>query len=691
MTTMLKASFSVGWSQADITPQQPVFLAGQFYARISEGVKTPIVATVMAMQSEPTETRPGSSAILISCDLVSVPASLIERVREALRQSLPDFDSRALIINATHTHAAPYAHDKPRYEEQGQTNDFPYTFDLPAMKPRQFLDFAVPRIVQAAEQAWRSRAPAGISHALGHAVVGHNRIVSFNDGKSRMYASCNSPDFSNMEGYEDHSLRLLGSFDEQGQLTGLIVNLACPTQSDEHSWQISADYWHNIRSEIMRRHGVLALAQVSAAGDQSPHNRFLPNARMEAEMLARSGLSVQEEIARRVVSEVDRLLPLMRLKIDRAPKFEHRSELLMLPRRMIPEADALAARQQSEELRPEYEGLLAEFAANADLRHDKTWYTKATRMRSVYNRAMTVQRRFELQKSRPSFPVELHVLRLGDAAMAFNPFELYLDYGMQIQAWSLALQTFVVQLAGEGSYLPTARSIAGGAYGAVPASTNTGVEGAKRIVDWSVNSINELCAADRRRFNVPRLQKEPQPGLGLQEDCGLLEIQLDNPRANSSAAIKAVLRLGCWQDRLYMSVLVEDSLHFNQNHSGKGLWNGDALQFKLLSVDKEPLLHLILAGIESGFASELLEGDPEALAAARLSMTRNEEDSLSFYEAVLPLKQLKLEGPEAVFRMNMVVFNDNTGQGQDNKWLSLDEGLAGGYHPDLFSFFTLQK
>ncbi len=41
--------------------------------------------------------------------------------------------------------------------------------------------------------------------------------------------------------------------------------------------------------------------------------------------------------------------------------------------------------------------------------------------------------------------------------------------------------------------------------------------------------------------------------------------------------------------------------------------------------------------------------------------------------------------------MNMVVFNDNTGQGQDNKWLSLDEGLAGGYHPDLFSFFTLQK
>ena len=30
-------------------------------------------------------------------------------------------------------------------------------------------------------------------------------------------------------------------------------------------------------------------------------------------------------------------------------------------------------------------------------------------------------------------PVEVHVLRLGDVAMATNPFELFLDYGIQIK------------------------------------------------------------------------------------------------------------------------------------------------------------------------------------------------------------------------------------------------------------------
>ncbi|MDD3696072.1 MAG: hypothetical protein PHG44_08915 [Lentisphaeria bacterium] len=496
MSTLSDTSFLLGWSEVDISPKEPVFLAGQFYARVSEGIKTPVVATVLALQSVSEAGQSVSSAILISCDLVSIPESLIDRVKEALGKSLADFDSQGLIINATHTHAAPYAHDKAKFDKDGEVDDFPYTFDLPAMKPRHYLDFIVPLIVQAAEQAWHGRQRSAVSHALGYAVLGHNRIVSYSDGKSRMYGSCREPGFSHVEGYEDHSLRLLASFDQEERLTGLVINLACPTQSDGHSWQVSADYWHNIRSEIMRRYGVYALAQVSAAGDQSPHSHHLPNARMEEEMLARSGLSVQEELARRVLSELERLLPLMRKKIDHNPRFERCSELIMLPRRLIPEADVREAKLQSEQMREEYQGLLEEFAANDKLRFDKDWYSRATRMRAMYMRAISVQKRFELQKNQPNFPVELHALRIGEIAMAFNPFEFYLDYGMQIQAWSRAMQTFIVQLAGPGSYLPTSRSIAGGAYGAVPASTLSGVEGAKFIVDWSVKHINEFWPAE---------------------------------------------------------------------------------------------------------------------------------------------------------------------------------------------------
>jgi hypothetical protein len=76
--------------------------------------------------------------------------------------------------------------------------------------------------------------------------------------------------------------------------------------------------------------------------------------------------------------------------------------------------------------------------------------------------------------------------------MCTNRFEYYLDFGMRIKARSKALQTFVVQLAGEGTYLPTTRSMKGGSYGAYIASTPIGPEGGQLIVEECVKNINEM-------------------------------------------------------------------------------------------------------------------------------------------------------------------------------------------------------
>jgi hypothetical protein len=84
------------------------------------------------------------------------------------------------------------------------------------------------------------------------------------------------------------------------------------------------------------------------------------------------------------------------------------------------------------------------------------------------------------------------VIRIGDMAIATNPFELYLDFGMRIKARSKAAQTFVVQLAGSGSYVPTERSVAGGAYGAIPESTEVGPEGGRELVEQTLELLNSL-------------------------------------------------------------------------------------------------------------------------------------------------------------------------------------------------------
>ncbi len=85
------------------------------------------------------------------------------------------------------------------------------------------------------------------------------------------------------------------------------------------------------------------------------------------------------------------------------------------------------------------------------------------------------------------YKMELHALRLGDVAIATNPFELYTDYGVQIKA--PAVQTFVIQL------LRLRRSCqraggAGGGYGAVIQSSRVGR--AARCWSTALEAIREL-------------------------------------------------------------------------------------------------------------------------------------------------------------------------------------------------------
>jgi hypothetical protein len=90
----------------------------------------------------------------------------------------------------------------------------------------------------------------------------------------------------------------------------------------------------------------------------------------------------------------------------------------------------------------------------------------------------------------PPFEMEMHVLRLGDVAIATNQFELFTDYGVQIKGRSPALQTFIIQLAGPGTYLPTERAVRGGGYGAE--RFQVGPEGGQMLVDKTVETIEAL-------------------------------------------------------------------------------------------------------------------------------------------------------------------------------------------------------
>jgi hypothetical protein len=118
------------------------------------------------------------------------------------------------------------------------------------------------------------------------------------------------------------------------------------------------------------------------------------------------------------------------------------------------------------------------------------------RILTMLGRDKEVMRRFEEADTLPPFAMELHVLRIGDIAIATNPFELFLDYGVQMKARSPAEQTLIIQLAGgSGAYLPTSKAIDGGSYSALPHTNQVGPEGGQVLVEETVQAIRGLWPA----------------------------------------------------------------------------------------------------------------------------------------------------------------------------------------------------
>ena len=89
--------------------------------------------------------------------------------------------------------------------------------------------------------------------------------------------------------------------------------------------------------------------------------------------------------------------------------------------------------------------------------------------------------------------MELHVLRLGDVAIATNDVRAVHrlrrpDEGPQSRRADLRHPTCT----GSGGYLPTERAVRGGGYSAVIQSSRVGPEGGQVLVDRTVEAINAL-------------------------------------------------------------------------------------------------------------------------------------------------------------------------------------------------------
>lgn len=450
----------IGGATTSITPERSVALDGHRGLRMSNKVQSPVTATALALESREGE-NVLDQAILVSFDLVAVRDGILQKIRDKVAPALPDFDINKIVLSATHTHNAPVTLEGRYAIPDGDE----------IMKPAEYTEFMAAKVGEAIVESWQRRRVGKVGWGQGQAVVAQNRRAVYADGTAKMYGATNTEDFRSIEGYEDHNLDALFFWDESDHLMATVINVPCPAQQAEGGLAIHADFWHPVREMLRQRHGkdLLVLGCIGAAGDQSP--RPLVGMAADARMIKLRGITRLEELARRITCGWEEAYEGACKDIRNDPVLRHHVEEIELPFRKVTETEVAEARVEA-----------AKYADDPAQLWNFRWHTG-------------VVERYDAQQAgtEGNQEMELHVLRLGDVAIATNHFELYTDYGTRIKARSPAVQTFVVQLtAGSGGYLPSERAVRNGGYGAVIQSSRIGPEGGQILVDQSVQAIADL-------------------------------------------------------------------------------------------------------------------------------------------------------------------------------------------------------
>ena len=463
--------FYIGTAEADITPSLPVALGGQMFLRIADSLETPLSANVIALESRDAK-HTLDEAVMVSCDIVGIPAIYLKMVRDEVHKKLPELNVNKIILNATHVHSAPVLEND---------TDYYFRYAVPekgVLQVNDYRDFFVQRVSSAIIKAWKNRNPGSVTWGLGHAVVGYNRRPVYADGSSIMYGNTDMPQFMNIEAMEDHDVNILFFWGSTGKLIATSIAVSCPAQEAENRYTINADYWYPVRESLKKQFGnnLCVVAWASAAGDISTRPMYRKAA--EERMVKLRHLTQLEEMGRRVVVAFEETYDAV--KGDRYTNVPliHKIEKLELPMRLVTEQEYTYCKGEMEKAK-------AQIAADPKAAEQVLAYM-------TWNRDIVY--RYERQKKNPhpELETEIHVLRLGDVAICTSQFELYTDFGVRIQARSNALQTFIVQLAGPGTYLATENARNHGGYGAIIQSCTVTPEGGQILVDHTVELINDI-------------------------------------------------------------------------------------------------------------------------------------------------------------------------------------------------------
>jgi hypothetical protein len=241
-------TWNIGIARADITPQQPIPMAGWGGRRISEEVRLPLWAKALALQD-----AQGVTAVLVTTDLLGLSRSMSEQLAQRAQQKF-GLQRQQLIINSSHNHAGPV------------TGDLLHLYyvltDSDLETIAQYTEWLLDQIIDLIGQSLDSLAPGTLSFESGLCGFGVNR---------RRDRLADSRDLAQVV---DHDVPVLAVRDMHDNIRAIAVGYACHPTSFALP-QISGD-WPGIAQRELESifPDTTVLFVAGCGGDINPLPRF---------------------------------------------------------------------------------------------------------------------------------------------------------------------------------------------------------------------------------------------------------------------------------------------------------------------------------------------------------------------------------------------------------------------------------
>lgn len=217
-----------GYCKLDITPSDPVYMAGYSRKEKSKGVLDPIQVNAFVIEEN------GVKALWCIVDSIIIENSVIIPAKKAISKELNLYEEQ-IVIGCIHTHSAP-AYFKLFYEDTKVEKDLQ--------------ERLIEQIVSCSIEANRTLQPA-VCHIKKTAIDG-------------LYGNRNE-----MNGYSNKNVYIF-EFMNDNHLVGTILQMAChPTILDGSNMMLSADLLGWVRNTYENKSGAPAMIINGCTGDVS--------------------------------------------------------------------------------------------------------------------------------------------------------------------------------------------------------------------------------------------------------------------------------------------------------------------------------------------------------------------------------------------------------------------------------------